>query len=143
MGGGRKGPAGAVKLRKGTVTVSRNGQTETVEVVANQQGFEVIGHLMDDLGVLQDELDELSCERVLVEANGLAISPRRARKEHGKCAEVIFYRDDGWRLGAPAALEAEARKLWADNWVFVARAPSWRPHKIEEDDRAHGEHTSN
>lgn len=128
----------AVKLRRGVVTVSRNGQPTRVEVMASPEAFEVIQELMGDVQKLQEGLDVLSCERILVDACGTAKSPRRARREDGVVAEVIYYRKDGWRLGAPAALEEEARKLWADDWVFVARAPSWRPHTIEEDRRANG-----
>lgn len=38
---------------------------------------------------------------------------------------IIFIRDDGWMLGAPAGLEQAARRMWAKEWIAVIRKP-WK-----------------
>jgi hypothetical protein len=40
--------------------------------------------------------------------------------------EVVFIREDGWTLAAPAGLEAAARKQWPGQWIAVIRAKPWR-----------------
>lgn len=55
--------------------------------------------------------------RVLISEEGEAVSPYRTSEQ----LDVIFVRDDGWSLGAPAVLEHAARSLWAGRWVAVWR----------------------
>lgn len=61
------------------------------------------------------------CNRVVFNEHGEATTALKAKHIHGVEPVVIFERDDGWRLGAPAHLEAVARQLWEDTWVSVAR----------------------
>lgn len=36
---------------------------------------------------------------------------------------IIFVRDDGWLLAAPAGLEEAARRMWPKEWIAVIRKP--------------------
>lgn len=51
--------------------------------------------------------------RVLISGDGEAVSPRRTAVH----SDVIFVREDGWTLGAPKRLEAQARALWQGRWI--------------------------
>ena len=53
-------------------------------------------------------------DRVVINGSGEAVAPHRAPK-----FDIVFVRDDGWSLGAPAALAKTAESLWADQWVGV------------------------
>lgn len=64
-------------------------------------------------------------DRVIVSSDGEATSCRRARDEHGVLPDVILIRNDGWSLGAPFGLLAEAHALWLGDWVgFMVRPES-------------------
>lgn len=41
----------------------------------------------------------------------------RARDEYDMVPHVVFVREDGWMLAAPAELEAAAYKVWKDSWL--------------------------
>lgn len=58
--------------------------------------------------------------RVVINLEGEATSPSRAAQK-GIYPEVIFIREDGWSLGAPAHLEEAARQLWPDEWVGMIK----------------------
>lgn len=61
-------------------------------------------------------------DRVVVDAEGLAVPSFRARRDYGITPDIIFIRDDGWSLGAPERFEAAAHREWKDEWVgFVRR----------------------
>lgn len=51
--------------------------------------------------------------RVMISADEAVpvMSPR------AKSVDVVFIRNDGWTLGAPYALEADARKQWDGDWI--------------------------
>lgn len=70
-------------------------------------------------------------ERILVDREGTALSPRRAITT-GTEIYVIFHRDDGWSLGAPAELEDVARAMWPDQWVTFSRGPDWESRPMSE-----------
>jgi len=57
-----------------------------------------------------------------------ATTPQRAKSEHRIIPVVVFIRDDGWTLGAPAELEEAAQRTWEGSWIGVMRAPF---HKVE------------
>lgn len=69
--------------------------------------------------------------RVLVDVGGSAVPPSIARERYMTRPDVIFFRDDGWTLGAPRELEDVARSLWEGNWVGVVRLPSYVIQPIE------------
>lgn len=71
-------------------------------------------------------------DRVLVNANGEAVSSVRARRIAGVTPDIIFIRDDGWSLGAPAALEAIAYSIWRKEWAAFARRGDLAPSPITE-----------
>ena len=58
--------------------------------------------------------------RVMIDEHE-AVPSARAEREHGIRPDVVFIRDDGWSLGAPAHLESAARALWEGSWVAVVR----------------------
>ena len=62
--------------------------------------------------------------RILIDAEGTAVPPRRAALEHQVYADVVFERADGWTLGAPAHLIDEAEALWANEWIKVHIGPA-------------------
>lgn len=62
--------------------------------------------------------------RVMVDAQGLAVSPESARTRHGVTPGIVFIRDDGWSLGSPAQFESRAAALYADHWIGVLRLPT-------------------
>lgn len=57
--------------------------------------------------------------RVVIKETGEAVPAHFAKHIHGIEPDVIYQRDDGWTLGAPAHLEDVARKMWEDSWVYV------------------------
>ena len=69
--------------------------------------------------------------RVIVEADGLAVTPRRAAHVFQVTPEIIFIRDDGWMLGAPEEFESIAYKMWKDSWEYFVRKghTQWIPIK--------------
>lgn len=71
------------------------------------------------------------CHRVVVNENGLALSPENAMLRYAVGAKVIFQRDDGWTLGAPQQFERIAWELWRDNWVCFARWPLYEACPME------------
>ena len=70
---------------------------------------------------LEYELRKFGPTRVLIDKEGTADPAWRARQEHHIIPDIVFVRDDGWTLGAPAYLEDEARELWKDDWVKEIR----------------------
>jgi len=58
--------------------------------------------------------------RVLIDSNGEAVSPKRA-KELGIEPSTIFIRDDGWSLGCIKNHEPIAAQMWNKNWFIVVR----------------------
>lgn len=63
----------------------------------------------------------MKLDRVVINASGEATTPSVAQREHGITPTIIFVRDDGWSLGAPAAFEEVARSLWRNEWVKEIR----------------------
>lgn len=70
-------------------------------------------------------------DRVVINSEGDGIPPKRAWAQHGITPDVIFIRDDGWTLGAPAYLEDVAERLWRDQWVGVLRRPGTEAEPYE------------
>ena len=68
-------------------------------------------------GGILEHLRKRGPDRVLVDAEGLAMNATRAMAEHNVTAQFIFIRGDGWTLGAPRHLAATAYALWVDKWV--------------------------
>lgn len=55
--------------------------------------------------------------RVVIKADGTAVNPVKAKREYQIEPGVIFVRNDGWTLGAPAHLENVAFNMWRDEWT--------------------------
>lgn len=75
--------------------------------------------------------------RVIVDSGALGVTPKRAREEYNITPDVIFIRNDGWSLGAPARFEQVALALWRDDWIGIIRCPDTRAQPWPEDD--HGD----
>ena len=58
-------------------------------------------------------------DRVVIDREGEALPPERAKRDHNVVPDVVFLRDDGWTLGAPRSLADVARSMWAGDWVGV------------------------
>lgn len=65
--------------------------------------------------------------RVIVHRDGLGVTPARAWDEHRIEPSVIYVRNDGWSLGAPAHLSNVAFATWAGKWVekWVRQGGVW------------------
>lgn len=48
-----------------------------------------------------------------------AVPPDRAAEEYGITPDIVFFRDDGWSLGARLEDRDPAFKLWEGDWVAV------------------------
>jgi hypothetical protein len=70
--------------------------------------------------------------RVLISADGDAVPSAHARELHGVEPTIIFIRNDGWSLGAPAHLEWDAFQLWAGAWTGFMRKPEIQPQPINQ-----------
>lgn len=62
--------------------------------------------------------------RVVVNEDGYAAPPGEALEVHGITPAVVYIRNDGWTLGAPAALADVAWNLWADSWARLVILPT-------------------
>ena len=86
-------------------------------------------HQMNNLLKYRDDIIANGPSRVLISPDeGVASKP--ARVEHGITPDVIFIRHDGWSLGAPSHLEADARKMWEGYWIGILRKPNTEPETI-------------
>lgn len=59
--------------------------------------------------------------RVLVTAEGCALPPRMAKSRYKVEPVIVFFREDGWSLGADKDLEAAAYALWPQKWIAYQR----------------------
>lgn len=73
-----------------------------------------------------EELDRLEKQvllhgptRVIINAEGEAVPPARARQMGLKQPEIILIRDDGWSIGASLDLWKVAERLWPESWVAI------------------------
>lgn len=69
--------------------------------------------------------------RVMI-SDSEGVPPRIAREKYGTQPDVIFIRRDGWSLGAPAHLEAAARRTWPESWIGLLRRPNTEPEELIE-----------
>ena len=71
---------------------------------------------------------DLQPDRQVLSTEGDATSPTIARRRHGAPpAAVVFVREDGWSIGAPAHLEATARALWPAEYRWTVRGSTVWP----------------
>lgn len=55
-------------------------------------------------------------DRVVINRQGVGI-PAADAVRNGILSDVVFVRNDGWSLGAPAALERIAKGQWLTFWI--------------------------
>lgn len=69
------------------------------------------------------DFDKLRPDRVVIDKFGQAspTTPLIPNEHSTTPFDVIFFRNDGWTLGAPQELETVAFKMWRDKWVAYAR----------------------
>ncbi len=60
--------------------------------------------------------------RVVINAEGEATTPRRAKEDHGIEPSIIYIREDGWTLGTVLQFDTVTQNMWRDEWV----ARMWR-----------------
>jgi hypothetical protein len=78
------------------------------------------------------KLRDCGPDRIVINADGEATTSRRARREYNIYPAIIFVRDDGWMLGAPANLVKVAEEMWRDEWIAVLERGSWDPIPYDE-----------
>lgn len=59
-------------------------------------------------------------KRVVVDKEGTTAPPKHAVDDHKILPDIIFFRADGWSVGAPYKYAAIAHELWADSFVAYA-----------------------
>lgn len=72
----------------------------------------------------------LRIDRVMIDQD-TAEHPRFASAK-GITPVIVFKRDDGWCLAAPANLEQAAYKLYEKEWVEFVRKPSLEFRSIKD-----------
>jgi hypothetical protein len=83
-----------------------------------------------DPGVVRTEVLTNGPRRVMIDEYE-AVRPQRAELDHNIKPVVVFIRNDGWTLGAPAHLEGAAQSLWSGDWIAVLRnPPEWEMELI-------------
>jgi len=60
-------------------------------------------------------------DRVMVEPAGESVPLGQAMEKHNIVPSVIFVRNDGWSLGAPAELERLAEAMYPELWIAILR----------------------
>lgn len=71
-------------------------------------------------------------DRVVINSDGYAVTPQRARDEYSISPDIVFVRDDGWTLGAPKSLERIAYRMWKKEWVYFATKDEKKLKSIDE-----------
>lgn len=66
--------------------------------------------------------------RVLINSEGEATTPQRAREEYSITPDIILIRKDGWSLGARKDHAREAARLWINEWKYFIIKPSYEIH---------------
>lgn len=64
---------------------------------------------------------ETGPSRVVINAEGEATTPRRAKEEYNIEPSIIYIRDDGWSLGTTSQFDEVAWRMWPDEWAAVMR----------------------
>ena len=86
--------------------------------------------MTDNPAVLEQaeaEIKKWGPRRVIINRDGEAVSPERARRLQDRSPDVIFIRNDGWTLGAIKELADKAEALWPDEWIAVLILPGLHP----------------
>lgn len=75
----------------------------------------------------ETEIHRWGPRRVLIDKEGLSVSPERAlRLQNQRRVDIIFIRKDGWTLGAISELADYAEQLWPTHWIAVMIRPGLR-----------------
>lgn len=71
----------------------------------------------------------LKPSRVIIGVSGAGVRPTPALMEK---VTIVFIRNDGWSLAAPARLERAAYNIWKDCWSSFVRWPETQTRPISE-----------
>lgn len=74
----------------------------------------------------------LTPNRVVVDKDGEAWSPKTAAAVANITPEIIFIRKDGWVLGAPKQFERLAYQMWANEWEYFQTSTDETPRPMSE-----------
>ncbi len=70
--------------------------------------------------------------RVIINADGEALRPDRAEREHGITPDIVFIRYDGWGLGARECDRSVAYRMSPDEWTHFFTIADRKLRPIEE-----------
>lgn len=84
------------------------------------------------LEAIKQKLQRSGPDRVVINREGEAVPPFRARRDYNIHPDIIFARDDGWTLAAPDSLKDVAEAMWKKEWIGVFLRGSWKPIPYEE-----------
>lgn len=87
---------------------------------------------MDELKTYAQAVLEHGPARVVINADGEAVSSVRAREQRGVIPVIVFIRKDGWSLGAPEHLAHVAERMWREDWIGVLEYPNQEPQSYQE-----------
>lgn len=73
--------------------------------------------------------------RVIYNDKGDVASKLLVLENHKIKPSIIFFRNDGWSLGAPKEFEEMAYKMYEDEWVRYARSPQFFPKNMNDYER--------
>jgi hypothetical protein len=79
------------------------------------------------------DLIDFHIDRVVVDPDGRATTPERARRDYGITPDIVFERDDGWRLGAPSVYKNIAEDMWKDEWqrvYVIEKETTWSSNTV-------------
>ena len=60
-------------------------------------------------------------ELFLINESGNAVNPILADNQYNIGPDVVFVRNDGWKLGAPIQFAEVAHRMWENNWKYFYR----------------------
>lgn len=70
--------------------------------------------------------------RVVINPEGEATDPIRAKRDHGITPDIVFIRDDGWTLGAKDCHRDVAFDMWIESWTHFYRVEDGKIRPIGE-----------
>jgi hypothetical protein len=84
------------------------------------------------MGQNEDEKKAMSLVeqiRIIINSEGEAVPPKRAREEHGIVPDILFIRDDKWALGAKEEHRNVAYDMWKESWThfYMIKAQQLKP----------------
>lgn len=73
----------------------------------------------EEIREVLDKIRKFGPDRVVIDANGSATNPKRAREVFGINPTNIFVRNDGWTLACRDDEIRVAYDMWEDDWTHI------------------------